>query len=319
MRIALIGGTGHIGTYLAPRLVRAGHEVLCLSRGNRQPYRAAMEWNSVRMIPADRKAEDKAGTFGKTVAALKPDAVIDLICFNAPSAKLLVDALRGQVQHFLSCGTIWVHGPAEVVPTPEEAPRRPVGEYGIEKNRLEQYLFSETRLRQFPATVVHPGHIVGPGWKILNPQGNFGYAAWQTLADGKELILPNLGLECVHHVHADDVAQCFERALARPSASIGESFHAVSPQALTLYGYATAAARWFGHEAKLRFVPSVELAKHIDPTDAEHTIDHILRSPCMSIAKGRRLIGYEPRYSSLEACREAADWLIAKGEIKVSK
>ncbi len=39
MRIVIIGGTGHVGTYLVPRLVRAGHEVINVSRGESKPYR----------------------------------------------------------------------------------------------------------------------------------------------------------------------------------------------------------------------------------------------------------------------------------------
>jgi uncharacterized protein YbjT (DUF2867 family) len=33
MRIVVIGGTGHVGSYLVPRLTRNGHEVVSLSRG----------------------------------------------------------------------------------------------------------------------------------------------------------------------------------------------------------------------------------------------------------------------------------------------
>ena len=33
MRVAVIGGTGHIGSYLTPMLVEAGHSVTCVSRG----------------------------------------------------------------------------------------------------------------------------------------------------------------------------------------------------------------------------------------------------------------------------------------------
>jgi nucleoside-diphosphate-sugar epimerase len=33
MKVVVIGGTGHVGTYLIPRLVQAGHEVLCVTRG----------------------------------------------------------------------------------------------------------------------------------------------------------------------------------------------------------------------------------------------------------------------------------------------
>jgi nucleoside-diphosphate-sugar epimerase len=39
-RVVVIGATGHIGTYLVPRLVDAGHEVTVVSRGTRGPERA---------------------------------------------------------------------------------------------------------------------------------------------------------------------------------------------------------------------------------------------------------------------------------------
>jgi nucleoside-diphosphate-sugar epimerase len=35
-RVVVIGATGHVGTYLVPRLVRAGYEVVALSRGGTQ-------------------------------------------------------------------------------------------------------------------------------------------------------------------------------------------------------------------------------------------------------------------------------------------
>jgi uncharacterized protein YbjT (DUF2867 family) len=38
MRVVIIGGTGHVGTYLVPRLVQLGHQVVVVSRGKRSPY-----------------------------------------------------------------------------------------------------------------------------------------------------------------------------------------------------------------------------------------------------------------------------------------
>jgi uncharacterized protein YbjT (DUF2867 family) len=46
-RIVVIGATGHVGTYLVPRLVRAGHDVVALSRGEREHYLPAPEWRHV--------------------------------------------------------------------------------------------------------------------------------------------------------------------------------------------------------------------------------------------------------------------------------
>jgi len=316
-RVVIIGGSGHVGTYLVPRLVVAGYEVVNVTRGERQPYTPHAAWKSVRTVTLDRAAEEKGGTFGAKIRDLKGDIVIDMICFTLASAEHLVEALRGQVQHFLHTGTIWVHGPSVAVPTTETAPRTPTGEYGIQKAAIETYLMDEARRSGFPATIVHPGHIVGPGWAPLNPAGHFNPDAFSTLARGKELALPNFGLETVHHVHADDVAQMFMKAIANWSASVGEAFHTVSPAAVTLRGYAETMAAWFGREAKLTFLPWPEWKAREKPEDAAATLEHIGRSPNCSIDKARRRIGYEPRYSSFEAVQDALPWLIENGLVKV--
>ncbi|MEK7750765.1 MAG: NAD-dependent epimerase/dehydratase family protein [Acidobacteriota bacterium] len=318
MRVVIIGGTGHVGTFLVPRLVAAGHEVTCVSRARRQPYQPHAAWARVRHVTLDRGAEEAAGTFGERIAALEPDAVIDMICFTLASARHLVEALRGRVRHFLHCGTIWVHGPSVEVPTTEEQPRRPFGEYGLQKAAIEEYLLGEARGNRFPATVLHPGHIVGPGWPPLNPAGHFNPRIFEDLARGVEVALPNLGLETVHHVHADDVAQAFERALANWGASVGESFHVVSPAALTLRGYAESMAAWFGREARLQFLPWDRWKQTVSPEEAAATWDHIAHSPNSSTAKARRLLGFQPRYRSLEAVQESVEWLVRAGTIKIS-
>jgi nucleoside-diphosphate-sugar epimerase len=315
MRVVMIGGSGHVGTYLVPRLVEAGHEVINVSRQQRAPYRQHGAWQLVQQVVLDRQAAEADGTFGPRIGALRPDVVVDMICFTPESARHLVESLRGQVSHFVHCGTIWVHGPSAQVPTSEEQPRRPFGDYGTQKAAIEAYLLQQARQYGFPATVLHPGHIVGPGWEIVNPQGNFNTRVFGTLARGEELALPNLGMETVHHVHADDVAQAFAAAVARWSNAVGESFHVVSPAALTLRGYAEAMAAWFGKPAVLRFQPWEEWRAGVAEEDAAATWDHITHSPNCSIAKAQRLLGYQPRYSSLQAAREAVEWLQERGRV----
>lgn len=230
MRTVVIGATGHIGTYLVPRLVAQGHEVVAVSRGERQPYRHSGAWQFVETVHLDREPAERDGRFGSAIAELEPDAVVDLICFTPESCRQLVEALEGRVQHLLHCGTIWVHGPAELVPTLESAARRPYGAYGVQKAEIEAYLLRRARVDGFPATVLHPGHIVGPGWVPINPAGNLDLRVFEDLANGRRVRLPERGLATLHHVHADDVAAAFELALAHWSASVGESFHVVSPR-----------------------------------------------------------------------------------------
>src|SRR5437773_1591516 len=171
MRVVVIGATGHIGSYLVPRLVRRGHAAVCVSRRQRQPYIADECWADVTHAVLDRTAEEQHGQFGERIAALRPEVVIGLTCYTL--------------------------------------------------ERAEQ--------------------------------------------------LPNFGLETLHHVHADDVAQAFERAVERPDAAIGESFHVVSPAALTLRGYAEGMAAWYGVEAHLDFLPYDEWRAGVSDRDAAVT------------------------------------------------
>ncbi len=316
MRVVIIGGTGHVGTYLVPRLVEAGHDVVALDRGQRQPYQPHAAWAAVERIAVDREAEDQQGAFGKRVRDLRPDVVIDMICFTPESARDLVEALHGRVQHFLHCGTIWVHGHGIEVPITEEQPRRPFGEYGTRKAAIELYLLDQARRHGFPAAILHLGHIVGPGWMPLNPEGHFNPRVFSQLAKGEPVTLPNLGMETVHHVHADDVAQAFMAALKNRSVSLGESFHITSPTAITLRGYAEAVAGWFGQEANLNYLGWETWRTQVTEAEAKATWDHIAHSPCVSIAKARRLLDYQPRYTSLQAIKESLAWLIAQGVVE---
>ncbi len=316
MRIVIIGGSGHVGTFLIPRLIEQGHEVLNVSRAARKPYQPHSAWDSVQQVLADRDAEDAQGIFGERIRDLHPDVVIDMICFTPESARQIVECLRDQVQHFIHCGTIWVMGPSVEVPATEETPRHPFGEYGINKAAIQDYLLHQARRNGFPATVLQPGHIVGPGWIPINPAGNLDPNIFTQLARGEQVLLPNLGMETLHHVHADDVAQAFVQAMANRSVAVGEAFHVVAPTALTLRGYAERVAGWFGRTANLKFVPWEEFRSSVSEEYAAQTWDHIAHSPNASIAKAQRLLNYQPRYTSLQAIYESVQWLIAQGIVQ---
>ena len=315
MRVVVIGGTGHIGSYLTPMLVEEGYTVTCVSRGARKPYREHPEWRAVSHCKMDRAAEEAEGAFGKKVAALDAEAVVDLTCYHLESAKQLANALRGSDTHLIHCGTIWVHGHSVSVPTREDEPRSPFGDYGMRKAAIESWLLGEATEMGLAATVLHPGHLVGPGWAPINPAGNFNPAVFTALMRGDEIPLPNFGMETVHHVHAEDVARAFVLAIRNRSAALEQSFHVVAASALTLRGYAEQMSAWFNQPARLRFMPWEEWRQGATERDAAVTADHIRHSPHCSIEKARRLLEYEPRYSPLEAVQESVSWLIENGVI----
>lgn len=316
MRIVIIGGTGHVGTYLVPRLVEAHHQVVSVSRASREPYRSHSAWDKVEKVVIDKEKEEGAGTFGRKILNLEPDAVIDMICFTPESAQHLVEALKGKVRHMLFCGTIWIHGHSVTVPTMEDQGINPFGEYGIQKAGMTEYLLKEARVNQLPITIIHPGHIVGPGWNPINPLGNFNPRIFTALARGETIYFPTLGLETVHHVHADDVAQVFAKALTNWKNACGEDFHAVSEAAVTLRGYAETVASWFNREAHLKYSAGEEWKEGFSEEDVEYSWAHIMHSSNCGIEKAKKNLGFKPRYTSFEALHESLMWLIDNKVVK---
>ena len=315
-RVVVIGAYGHIGTYLLPRLVEAGHEVIAVSRGQAKPYVPHAAWSKVTPKVMDRVALEKTGQFGLALAALKADVVIDLICFTLDSARQLVAALQGTLSHLIHIGTIWTHGYATMVPTTEHALKFPIGNYGIQKKLIEDFLLNEAHVKGLPVTIIHPGHIVGQGWVPLNPAGHFNPAVFETIARGEVLALANFGLETVHHVHADDIAALIMAAMENWRQSTGESFHAVSEQATTLRGFAEAMYRWFGHEPSLAYQPYETWSKGQSSEDAKATWEHLARSPNCSMQKAHRILGFKPHYESIEAVQQSVQWLLDHGKVK---
>ena len=318
MRVVVIGGSGHIGTFLIPRLVRAGHEVVAISRGRRSSYVEDPSWQQVQQVVADRVAEDADGTFAGRVVDLRPDAVVDLICFTQESARALVDGLRGRTGHYVYCGSIWRHGPSGRLPITESNGAPPIGEYGIEKAATVALLKEETASGGLVTTSLHPGHIVGPGWHPINPLGNVDPSVWRRLSAGEPLEVPGIGSEFMHHVHADDVAQAFAAALDHREAAAGEDVNVVAPTALNVRGYAAIAASWFGQTADLRFVTWDAFRATTSEDGYESSWGHLLRNQYVSIEKARTLLGYEPAYEPDAAVLESVRWLIEHGDLEVA-
>jgi nucleoside-diphosphate-sugar epimerase len=150
----------------------------------------------------------------------------------------------------------------------------------------------------------------------VNPAANLDLSVFERLASGEELVLPNLGMETLHHVHADDVAQAFALALDKRKQAVGEAFNVVSERAITLRGYAEAIAELAGQPCRLAFLPWNTWRETVPEGDSDETWDHIAHSPSVSIDKARRLLGYMPAYTSLQAIGESLAWLVANDKLK---
>ncbi|MSR83577.1 MAG: NAD-dependent epimerase/dehydratase family protein [Candidatus Latescibacteria bacterium] len=317
MKVLIVGGTGHIGSYLVPRLVMEGHQVAVVARTPKPQYaEELLAWAQVEWVVADRRAEEGSGVWEGRMRGLEAEAVVDLICFTPAQNELMVAAFKGRISHFLHCGTIWAYGPTERAPYEEHFPRRPIGEYGIKKAEIEVQLQQAWQRQGFPATLIHPGHICGRKWLPIDPQGGRdGVGIYQKLAQGEQVFLPDTGLATLHHVHADDLAQLFCLALRHRQQSLGESFSGVAPYAMSLLGCCRLVAGLFGREPNIELVPLAELRERVGEAAFGTIESHVLNSPCSSIEKGRRLLGYAPRYTTEQIFVECLEYLLESGQL----
>jgi len=56
----------------------------------------------------------------------------------------------------------------------------------------------------------------------------------------------------------------------------------------------------------------------VSASASEETWDHIAHSPSVSIDKAKRLLGYSPTYTSIEAIRQSLAWLVANNDLNAA-
>ncbi len=210
MRVVVIGASGHVGTYLVPRLVAAGHQVVAVSRGQRQPYQAHRAWAVVEQPCLDRRllaGRNAAGTFGlrRRYCPHRPRGLHrsrrpatgrrdrhDLPFSLVPAPQHLVEALLGHVQHpalrhDLGSRAQRAPPPYSVVPhtarpqwtqLPRRALRRvrasPEGVRDHGRPGVAHSARRHRRPRSFPATALHPARPSSSGRAggLIDPAGH---------------------------------------------------------------------------------------------------------------------------------------------------
>jgi nucleoside-diphosphate-sugar epimerase len=84
---------------------------------------------------------------------------------------------------------------------------------------------------------------------------------------------------------------------------------------MTLRGLAAGVAAWFGREPHIELMDWAEYEGRVGAQHAGATREHVGRSIAASIDRARDVLGYQPRYTTLEALRESLRWLVASGAV----
>ena len=304
--VLVIGGYGHIGRFLVPRLVRTGWQVTVLTRARQGPPDSEA-WRDLphRHVTGDyQHLTDNRGWTG-LLKEIAPTVVIDILARNAPA---VVHACPSQVRHVLVCGSVWMYGPPRQIPTPE----RTQGPFPFEFYRIRyQHLQELLVTKEGPAiTGVMPSNIAGPGKIPIDPYGTRDIAVHKAMASGCEIVLPYDGLILVGPTDAEDIAEVFALAAEQPDKAASRMFNAAAAYALTFADLVTTYSRIYGAEIPVRSVEWDEFDLVVRPTPDQRY--HHEAHMCADITAARRTLGYEPKYTPETALQRAVEWMRSK-------
>lgn len=302
MRVLVVGATGHVGSYLVKQLLKKGCEVHAVSRGNKKPYGYNEEWEKVRTYTMTRDELCESGI----IEQIKPDVVCDLIAFHLDEVKRIVEKI-GEAFYVL-IGSIWTYENKKYLPVDENHPKNSVGQYGLQKGLMEEYVIELCRQGKLKGTIIHPGHVSGKEWAPINPQGNVDVEVYKKIIRGEQIVLPYEGLTTLQHVHSSDLANIIIASMEKQSVSNGQVFIAVAKKAMTLRAMCENLYRRYGHEPNLRFVEWGEFVEIVGENNASVTYDHVFHSPCCSVEKAERMLGVNVEYSIDDIINEYVDY-----------
>lgn len=246
MNVLVMGGTQFNGLAVVHELVRQGHDVTILNRGQTE----APLPEGLHRLYGDRTDADQ---MREVLGGLSFDVLYDLGAYHQGDAELMFEIFNGRVGHYICASSTVIYASTEFSPMTEESPTERGAtqiEYGRGKLDIEDYLWERVSADGFPATVVPFSMVFGPRNIIPDREQRM----MNRLIHGRPILIPGDGTTLVQVTHVDDQAQALV-GLGGIAESVGERYNVCAPTYVTDIGYVSAMADVLGVEADMRFVP----------------------------------------------------------------
>ena len=299
-RVIVFGGTGWLGHNIVLELRRQGAEVTIATRGKKAAF--LEEVADIPQVTVDKTDE---AAMKDLFAHAHWDAVIDSVPTSA-SLALVVKYAVG-IDHYVHCSSTGGYAPLPFIPCDEAAPHLGFNQRAgwSKKAIVDAEALDHFNRAGFPATVIRPCYITGPGLLPLDNLGGRRPEFLPSLKAGKEMPLPDDGQALLQPIHVLDLARSFALALAHPQ-SIGQVYNITLDHAVPLNRYLQLNAEAIGGTANIVHVPLAELLRQHpeDPVGLSFFATHM----CFTNAKAKAQLGFTPHCTPEEAIRETARW-----------
>ncbi|MBQ4423506.1 MAG: NAD(P)H-binding protein [Clostridia bacterium] len=228
-RILLLGGTGAIGTHVAPELLRRGFSVVITSRSAHVSNERGITY---------REGDAKNEAFLDTLLAERFDAIIDFMIYSTEAFRARCEKLLTHTDHYVFLSSYRVYGDSGCAPITEESPRLldsvndpeylKTDEYGLAKARQEDILNASPH-RNY--TIIRPSiTYAGDRFQLGTMEAN---EFLVRALNGKTVVFPKEMLsKRAAMTWAGDVGKMIAR-LVLNEAAYGETYTAASAETVT--------------------------------------------------------------------------------------
>lgn len=303
MKVLVIGGTRFLGRSIVEGLLARSHEVVVVHRGNTPFDREGME--EVLLDKNDREA------FGDLLRKGQFDAVMDTI-MSADDLRFAIPLLQDRVDHYVHCGSTGVYAPMRHLPAREDDPCDPPNELGGYGTKLEQdmVLMEAHSTSGFPATVLRPSNIYGPGDIPLDIWGGRSPGFFRRLVREDPITVPNDGKALLQPGYVEELGDAFSLPLGLDSA-VGEIFNISGERCVTLDTYLEIMIEILDSRSEVNHMPMDELIEtypeHFGrwPAGLKFVCEHM----CIDVGKAKAVLGYSPRITLEEGLRRNLEWM----------
>jgi len=248
MKILILGGTSFFGKETARLLLKGGNEVTVFSR------RAPIDGLPLDIIQSrgDRTVEIDLARMATQVW----DVAIDNICYTAEDAQKAVRVFNGRTGLYIFTSSASIYSAlqgasapfreiqADLLTVKPDLKATPYYAYAIGKYAAEKVFFTAFKEKKFPAIIVRPPVVIGPGDSTLRA-----YSYWLRLSDGGPLILPNPAVSA-RYIFSKDMARAFELLISAKDL-YGQAFNFGDSSVISLEDFIKLSARILHKEPEI--------------------------------------------------------------------
>jgi nucleoside-diphosphate-sugar epimerase len=311
VRTLVTGGAGFIGSHLARRLVRDGHEVRVIdnfSTGSRANLADLAD--SIELIEGDMQSYERVHNavngcevvFHEAALPSVPRSIQDPLTSNAVNVigtlNLLLASRDSGVRRVVFASSSSIYGSDLTMPKQEDRAPRPIAPYAVAKLAGEGYCSSFSQVYGLETVALRYFNVFGPKQDPLSQYAAVIPKFITALLEGRPPVVNGDGEQSRDFTYIDNVVDANLLAASAPDAS-GHTFNIACGDRISLNRLLDDLRQIIGVEIEANYVEA-------RPGDVKHSL--------ADISKAEEILGYRPAIDFSEGLQRTVASLQGKAE-----